>query len=229
MRPDRRDAPWSRLAIGLVVLTAGVVFWLDQIDRLEAEDYLQWWPLAVIVVGLFHLLDRRIAAAAVWVAVGTFFLLPLLGYESPDIWILIAIWPLLISVAGVTLIVQAVRPRPAGGGPGFRTVAVMAGNVRHVVMPTTGGEAVAVMGGCEIDISRSALIGNEMVIDVLTFWGGVGIRIPRGWKLVNQVAPILGGLEDKTDLAADGAPRVIVRGAAIMAGVEVRNGREIDG
>ena len=22
--------------------------------------------------------------------------------------------------------------------------------------------------------------GNEMVIDVLTFWGGVGIRIPRG-------------------------------------------------
>ena len=232
MRADRRrESPWARLVIGLSVLGAGVIFWLDQIDRIDAHDYLRWWPVAVIGVGVGHLLDRRYAAAAVWAAIGTFFLFPVIGYETPDLWIIIAAWPLLISAAGVTLIVQALRPRPWSptAGTGFRAVAVMAGNVRHIVVPTPGGEAVAVMGGCDIDISRTALLGNEMVIDVLTVWGDIGIRIPRGWKLVNQVLPILGGLDDKTDEAADDAPRVIVRGSAIMAGVEVRNTREANG
>lgn len=232
MRADRRrDSPWGRLVIGVAVLSAGVIFWLDQIDRIDAHDYVRWWPIAVISVGLGHLLDRRYAAAAIWAAIGTFFLLRVIGYETPDLWIIIAVWPLLISAAGMTLIVQALRPRPwsATAGNGFRAVAVMAGNVRHIVMPTPGGEAVAVMGGCDIDIARSALSGNEMVIDVLTVWGGIGIRIPHGWKLVDQVLPILGGLEDKTGEAADDAPRVIVRGSAIMAGVDVRNSREANG
>ena len=231
MKADPRDTPWSRFAIGLVILAAGVIFWLDQIDRLDSREYLEWWPLAVIGVGLAHLLDRRYAAAVIWVAVGVFFLFPLLGYDSPDIWMVFALWPLLISAAGVTLIIQAARPRPwsATAGNGFRAVAFMAGNVRHIVMPTPGGEAVAVMGGCDIDVSRSALLGNEMVIDVLTVWGGINVRIPRGWKLVNQVIPILGGLEDKTARAAEDAPRVVVRGSAIMAGVEVRNSRDNDG
>jgi hypothetical protein len=225
MRGESRDNPWSRLVTGLVILAAGVIFWLDQIDRIDAQDYLEWWPLALIAIGLANLAGRAWAGGLVWILLGLFFMLPMMGYDRPSVWLLIGAWPLLISVAGVTLIIQALRPRPPNpsGGPGFRAVAVMAGNVRRIVMPTTGGEAVAVMGGCEIEISPEALVGNEMVIDVLTFWGGITIRIPYGWRLVNQVAPILGGLEDKTAGAPESAPRVVVRGSAIMAGVEVRN------
>lgn len=225
MRVEVRDSAWSRATIGLIILAAGVIFWLDQIDRLDARDYIEWWPIALIAIGLSHLVERRWAAALIWGAVGGFFLLPQLGYERPSVWMIIAAWPLLISAAGVTLIVQALRPRPenAAGAPGFRAIAFMGGSVRRVVTPTTGGEAIAVMAGCDIEIAPEALQGKEMMIDVLTVWGGINIRIPRGWQLVNHVAPILGDLTDKTERAADGAPRVIVRGSAIMAGVEVRN------
>jgi hypothetical protein len=223
----RRDAPWSRLIIGIVILTAGVIFWLDQIDRIDASDYLEWWPVAVIVAGLAHLPDRRWGAALVWVLVGTFFLLPMLGYERPDLWLLLAMTPLLVSVAGVTLVVQAIRGGTGGPGPsGFHAVAVMAGNVRRITAPADGGQAVAVMGGCQIDIAPGPLKDNEMTIEVMAFWGGIEIVIPRGWALVNRVLPILGGVEDKTIAAAPGAPRVIIRGSAIMGGVEVRNSPE---
>jgi hypothetical protein len=231
MSADMRAKSWSRMVTGLIILAAGVIFWLDKIDRLDARDYIEWWPLALVAIGLGHLAERRLAAAAVWIGLGVFFMLPMLGFDRPSVWLFFAVWPLLISAAGVTLIVQALRPRPAGptGSPGFRAVAVMAGNVRRIVSPTTGGEAVAVMGGCELEIAPQALFGNEMIIDVLTFWGGINIRIPYGWQVVDEVAPILGGLEDKTAEAPPGAPRLIVRGSAIMAGVEVRNHKDANG
>jgi hypothetical protein len=52
----------------------------------------------------------------------------------------------------------------------------------------------------------------------------VEIVVPSGWRVEGKVAAILGGYEDATTPAPDTAPRVIVRGSAIMGGVEVRNG-----
>ena len=54
------------------------------------------------------------------------------------------------------------------------------------------------MGGCEINLG-DAKITSEAVIDVLAFWGGIEIRVPRGWRIENHVLAILGGVVDKTD------------------------------
>ena len=228
MNADARDNPWSRLVTGLIILAVGLIFWLDQIDRLNARDYFDWWPVALIAIGLGHLAERRWVAALIWIGIGTVFLMPLFGYERPNIWLIFAIWPLMISIAGVTLIGQAVRTRDHAAKGGFQAVAVMAGNERRLAAPVWGGSAVAIMGGCEIDIAAEAMRESEkeIVLEVLAFWGGIEIRIPAGWNVVNRVAPILGSLQDKTVPAADGAPRLIVRGSAIMGSVEVRNSME---
>ena len=47
------------------------------------------------------------------------------------------------------------------------------------------------------------------------------------WWVVGRVAPILGGYEDKTAGAPDGAPRLVIRGSAIMGGIEVRNAENV--
>ena len=219
-RRVRRESPYVRAATGSIILTAGVVFWLDHLGRLDARDVLSWWPVALIVIGLSHLLARQWVAAAFWLVFGTFFLLPELGYDiSP--WRIIALWPLLISVAGVTLILQALRSGPRGTG--FHATAVMAGNnLRLGSREIAGGDAVAVMGGCNIDLSSVQAAGGEIVIDVLAFWGGIEIRVPAGWNVVGQVAQIFGGFEDKTAPGDPTAPRLVVRGSAIMGGVEVK-------
>jgi hypothetical protein len=219
MRREARGGPWGRLVFGAIILTVGVIFWLDRLGSINARDYLEWWPVALIAIGVAHLLQRRWAGAVIWMLIGIYFLLPL----AP--WHIMGLWPLLISVGGVTLMLQSLRARRDAGA--FRAVAVMGGNNRTIgSQHFTGGEAVAVMAGCEIDLAAAQIPAGEAVIDVLAFWGGVEIRVPKGWKAVGHVAPILGGYIDNTAPAAENAPRVVIRGSAIMGGVGVRNSTE---
>jgi hypothetical protein len=210
----------ERVVFGLLLLGAGVIFWLDQIGRINARDYLMWWPLAALAMGVGHLIDRRWIGALIWFLIGSYFLLPIAGIAQVQFWRVIGVWPLLISVAGVTLVVQALRRTPDDS---FHVIAVMAGNTPRIgSQHFRRGEAVAVMGGCEIDLS-SARIVEEAEIDVLAFWGGIEIFVPRGWQVIARVTPILAGFEDKTDAAPPNAPRLVVRGSAIMGGIEVRH------
>ena len=221
-----RENTLPRLIAGLSILALGIIFWLDRSGTIDAVDYLRWWPVAAIAMGIAHLLQRRWFGAAVWIVPGLVFLMPLLGLSRSYAWRVIGLWPLLISVGGVMLILQALRG--AGRERSFNAVAIMGGNVRKVGGRLVGGDAVAVMGGCEIDLS-AARIADEAVIDVLAFWGGIELRVPRGWKVVSHVAEILGGYDDKTVGAPDDAPRLVIRGSAIMGGIEVKHPAEIAG
>src|ERR1700756_1671259 len=109
---DRRraDNPWTRLVWGLAVLAAGIIGWLDHTGGLHASDYLRWWPVVVIALGLAHLARGQWVTTVVLVAIGTLFLppLPFLPHLHP--WMLLGLWPLMISVGGVALIRQALVP-----------------------------------------------------------------------------------------------------------------------
>ena len=218
---------WSRFATGLIILAAGVIFWLDQINRIEASELLRLWPIAPIVIGLAHLLERDWPAGVVWLAVGCAFGLRLFGYDDFSFRQLLGFFPLFITAAGITLVMHALRaPAISGVAGGFQATSVMAGNVRRIASPSPGGQAVAVMGGCQIDVAASALMGREFVIDVLAFWGGIEVKVPVGWNVVNEVTPILGGVDIKIAPASETAPRVILRGSVIMGSAEVRNSAE---
>jgi hypothetical protein len=55
-------------------------------------------------------------------------------------------------------------------------------------------------------------------------WGGIEIRVPEAWSVSGRVVPILGGFEDKTRPAQGAtAHRLVVRGFAIMGGIEIKN------
>jgi len=210
----------------MAILAAGIIGWLDHTGQLRASDYLQWWPLIVIALGLAHLPQRQWVAAVALVAIGMMFLPPLPFFPHVRVALILGLWPLLISVGGVSLIRQALRPaaKDAKNTNSFHSVVVMGGVGRGVASSDfIGGDVVAVMGGCEINLA-GATIAHEAVIDVLAFWGGIDIRVPRGWRIENRVTPILGGVVDKTDgNAAEGAPRLIIRGSAIMGGVELKH------
>src|SRR5262249_7595633 len=136
----------------------------------------------------------------------------------------LAMWPLLFSVAGATLIMHALRQHQYS----FSASAVMAGNVRKIGSTFKGGEAPAGMGGRGLDFPPAPNRGAAM-LDVLAFWGGISVLVPRGWNVVWQVTGLLGGYEDRTAKAATpGGLRLIIRGTAIMGGIEVRNPKESD-
>ena len=221
----------SRLFVGACVLAVGVIFWLDRIGTIDARDYLTWWPLALIGFGVINAVRRRWPAAIVFLILGIVFMPSIPAYLHIRVWQILAVWPLFISLAGVTLILQSLRPE-ARGPLAFRAIAVMGGNERAVPAQATAdvvprGEVVAVMGGCQIDLTRVAP-AREVVLDLLVFWGGVEIQVPRGWQVNPRNAIVIGALVNNTDRTeSPDAPRLVITGSVIMGGVEVRNPKEV--
>jgi uncharacterized protein DUF1707/cell wall-active antibiotic response 4TMS protein YvqF len=83
--------------------------------------------------------------------------------------------------------------------------------------------AIAVMGGIDIDLSEALFAEPELVINVFTWWGGVDIKIPEGVTVRDRGIGIMGGFEVREQYTDDpNAPVVVIKGVAIMAGVNVR-------
>ena len=86
-----------------------------------------------------------------------------------------------------------------------------------------GADLLAIMGGCQLDL-RQAAIHGEAVIEVFAMWGGIEIRVPEDWTVASHIVPLMGGVDDKTRPPQGAtAHRLILRGFAIMGGVEIKN------
>ena len=79
------------------------------------------------------------------------------------------------------------------------------------------------MGGINLDLRDATMEGSEATIDVSTLMGGVNIRVPRKWRVVNRIVPVMGGVKDSTESPAEGSPRLVLQGVVLMGGLEIRN------
>jgi len=84
------------------------------------------------------------------------------------------------------------------------------------------GEATAFMGGVNLDLRDATMEGSEATIDVTAVMGGIDLRVPTGWTVVNHVTPVMGGVEDHTR-SGDGEKRLIIEGAVVMGGLTIKN------
>jgi predicted membrane protein len=225
----------SQIVLGVLVIVMGLLFLLDNLDLIEIRRVISFWPAVFIIAGIVKLCDTQTRggqlAGGGLVGLGIVLTLDRLGIIDFDIRTL---WPLFLIGAGGVLLYKAfdARRATAGGslkddpGPGSDVVqvaAILGGFVRRVTTQNfRGGEITAIMGGCEIDL-RSASIQEEAVINVFAFWGGVTLKCPPDWTVVLQGTPIMGGFEEKTVAPPHGHKRLVIRGYAIMGGVEVRN------
>ena len=221
-----------RLIVGLAVLTLGLIFTLDNLELIEAGRALDYWPLALIAVGLAKLLDatrtKAWISASLWIFVGAWWTLWNLGLVEPHVFDL---WPILLIVFGLSLVRRAISPgrkrsRSGAGDSSASGFALLSGVRRNVVDKSyKGGDYTAIMGGCEIDLTQAEITkGEEAVIEVQAIWGGIDIKVPRSFTVESKVTAILGGYEDKTDQSqADPDQRLVIRGIAMMGGVHVKN------
>jgi predicted membrane protein len=218
-----------RLIVGFGILSLGILWTLDNLDFLESERITEWWPLILIVIGVVRFFDRASSrsVSVVLMIVGLFLLL-----DSIDLidWDLGDFIPLGIALLGAKLIWDAVSRRQAAASnsdpnANIHAFAIMAGISRQSTSPVfRGGDANAIMGGVELDLRNAQIAPGEIaVLDVFAMWGGVEITVPDNWTVVGEVLPLMGGFEDKTISKSASNPTLLVRGAAVMGAVEVKN------
>jgi hypothetical protein len=81
------------------------------------------------------------------------------------------------------------------------------------------------MGGVEVDLRGARTTGPQVVIDAFAMWGGIEIFVPRDWKVVSEVLPLMAGYEDHTAPPDGGAAKttLVIRGLVVMGGIEIKN------
>jgi len=220
--PDFRVTP--RLVIGLAVMLAGLVMALDSLGLVDGSAVFRFWPLALIAVGVAKLLSpaRQGSAGILWIVAGTGFFLVSLGRLSAG-----GVWALLIFAFGAHIAWKALRPVGAPKDPSAALdIIQLMGGTKTIVTTADfkGGQATAVMGGCEIDLrSASMPDGRSAVLDTFAFWGGIEIKAPDDWEIVSQGNAVLGAFVNNARSLSGAKKRLVVTGLAIMGGVEVKN------
>jgi predicted membrane protein len=218
--PELRVTP--RLVIGLTIMLAGLALALDSLGLVDATAVLRFWPLALIAIGIAKWLSPgRSSGAIVWVVAGMGFLLVTMGRMS-----FAGVWALVIFFVGANIAWRALRPPSVAADvtTGVDLVQFMGGTKTNVTTEFKGGQAMAVMGGVEIDFRHAILSeGNEAVLDNFAFWGGIVIRVPEEWEVISRGSAFLGGFVNSTRSAPGATRRLVVTGTAIMGGVEVKN------
>jgi hypothetical protein len=214
---------WGRLFLGAVVIALGAVFLLDNLEVLDAGSVIStWWPLLVILAGILTWASnpRHWPFALLLAGVGVAMLLTTLDVlDLSDL-----VWPMILIVVGILIL--------AGRGFGSRTVE--SGdevNIFHIFSGSEtasrsqafrGGSVSVLFGGSELDL-REAAPASGATLDVFVAFGGVEIKVPRGWEVNIKGLPIFGGFENATaqDALGEGAPTLIVSATALFGGVEV--------
>jgi predicted membrane protein len=211
---------------GLFFAAAGLLLTADNLDLLDAEPYLRLWPGLLVVVGVFKLLDAKSSrlAGIAFVVVGAWILalnLNWIRFTIFDFWPLIMIGlglALLARAFGLALPTDRFAPKPGTSVAFFSQRKQV-----ETSQDYRGGSLVATLGGQELDLSGAGIGSEPAVLDVFAMWGGIEIIVPDDWEIVSDVTPVMAGFEARGGANADPKKRLVVRGAAIMAGIDVRN------
>ena len=78
------------------------------------------------------------------------------------------------------------------------------------------------MGGIELDLRQAATANGEAVDRRVRAVGWHRDQVPPDWEVSNRVTPIMGGAEDASSGTQAARHRLIVRGFAIMGGIEIK-------
>jgi len=217
--------PRMLLGIGLVLL--GLVFTLDNLGLVDADEVLEYWPVLLIGVGVLKLMSHGPTAAALcWLGGGALLLVDNLGFDVSQF------WPVGLMLIGVLIITRGLFNRPRRGRQHERgnefvsAVAFMSGVKKSSNAQTfRGGDLTAVMGGVEIDLRQASMEpGSDVTLDTLAFWGGIEIRVPEDWEVRTPGFAIMGGFVDETRPPSEPTgKRLLVGGMALMGAVEIKN------
>lgn len=216
----------TRSVTGLAIIAAGAALLFSNLGIYNFNALVNdWWPVAIIVTGLLILLNdvKSYVWALLIIVVGSILQLKQLDIVDINPWQLLT--PLLIIFIGISVLLnRSATKKSVTKSERDDITAILSGsNKRNTSEDFRGSKITAIMGGVKIDL-RKATIKKEATLELVNFWGGIEIIVPRNIVIRNQTSAIMGGVEDKTEQdIVKNAPVLYITGDVIMAGVEIKN------
>jgi predicted membrane protein len=221
----------GRIFWGILLIGLGVLFLLDQMDKLDFGDLVgRYWPVIFILIGISILLSnnfKNAGSGVFFILFGAFFLLLRLRIFERAVWHYL--WPLAIIGVGLWILLRPAW-HPDRKSVGAMTAdelnisQIFSGSVRKIESRSfKGGKADVVFGSAEIDLRAAGLAGGRATLVLSAVFGSIEVFVPRDWQVVLEGTPVLGSIESRKK-AADVAPTqtLEIKGSAVFGSIEVK-------
>jgi Domain of unknown function (DUF5668) len=200
---DARDR-----TLGGILLAGGGIFLANNMGLIPFNVW-DMWPLLLIGAGIYMLVDRTTGPK---IPFGDF-----VGKgASTGSW---------TRPEGPTF--SGGRGTSRGSWTRHETAVFSGGKRKIAVDNFQAAKYDAVFGGYELDFRGSQILGESAVLEINAVFGGAEVKIPRNWSVVMQGAGVFGAFVDSAEQPDPAVTlnikRLIVRGAAVFGGVEIKN------
>jgi predicted membrane protein len=225
----------NKIIIGVVLVLAGMFLVMkntgifpDFIDHIIFS-----WQMLLVVIGLVMTLGATEKTAGIIVmAVGGFFMIPLLFRETFHVYNMF--WPAIFIIVGIIFIMSRRKGWNVAASKGMigddyiDYVNVFSGGERQIVSQNfRGGKISAVFGGIELDLTKAKLAPGRNDLEIACVFGGATIIVPDNWYITIEVTPVLGGFTDSRKLSpgrtVDSTSQLVIKGAVVFGGGEVKS------
>lgn len=234
----------KKVIVGLCFVAAGTVIILTNLGIIghDIKRIIISWQMMCIAIGLLVLTDRNYRAAAVLMAVGVFFLLPLIPDLGLGAHFVRNFWPLMLVIVGLIIIIardgNAGTPASCHDCMQHSTTDVysqdgyidqtfcFSGSDQIFIGPEFRGGRIRIMcGGTTLDLRKSCLPENsDAELCLKGVFGGATLIVPENWRVEIRNRAVFGGGSDTRPRGAvrDSARMLIVTVQCVCGGVEIR-------
>ena len=223
-----KESKFSNIIWGLIFLGLGIIFLGNNFKFWDIDVFFEgWWTLFIIVPSLIGIFKKgsRISSCF-WLVIG---ILLLLACQDIITFQLIRkmIFPLIFILIGIMIIF---RPKKITDNnykeikkpkDSLNLVAIFSGREEKVSTEFKGADCISVFGGIDLDL-RDASLKDDIVIEVVSCFGGVDILLPKNVNAVTSGVPCFSSIENKITNQTKSKATIYINYVAIFGGIEVK-------
>ncbi len=221
----------SHAVTGFILLAIGCLFLLDSLDIFNFGNFIgEWWPVILIIIGLAKFRGDRQPGGGILILVGIVFLSATLNIINWDaIW---RFWPVILILVGLQIVLRSRnkelfprRARQPVSENYFSFNGIFGGGDHQVTSGNlTGGEALVVFGGIDLDLTGSSPADSGCKINMTALFGGIDVTVPSDWQVVTSGTPLFGAITNKSGGSAEPDNKTVhIHGTVLFGGIEIKN------
>jgi hypothetical protein len=218
---DMKQLNSFRIILGAGFVLLALTIFTKQLFNVDIDfgDFVL--PVLIIIFGILELFKQKYLVGALALVVGASlfssrYIQPL---QAENVWTYISGFVLLLI--GFKILTGSKRRITQQGV--FSKEVYFSGSKDSINNDNfQGGNLTAFCGGIELNLTE-ANIQDEATLNITAIMGGVAIKVPNTWNIINKTEPIMGGFSDQRankNIARD-AEILIIEGDIIMGGVTV--------
>lgn len=211
--------------IGIVIILIGTVILGNNLSWWNVDIFFPgWWTLFIIIPSIIGMVkDQTYFSSSIFIVLG---ILLFLACQEIIIWDLV--WKILLPIVFITLGLSIIFKPSVNKMQGKKIgkakqeyIGIFSGSEDKVKGKFEDATCTAVFGGVELDL-RDASIKEDIVIDCISVFGGITIKVPDNVIVKPIGTPIFGGVENRAIQNKDSKITIHVNYTCIFGGIEIR-------